>query len=163
MPFVPRAKSRNILTKTLPASVPALALAAGLAAIAALTPVPAAAHPQSDEGGYVNSQFMEDRAGEASGRLVIRNTSILPRTVYARFQMPDDPNNRNYGFEQTIPPLSSLAYDLPVGVRVYACDGKYWDSYRPDEAFAVTIAKDETHRFSHSQFKPTAIRRDPSR
>ncbi|MEP2735816.1 MAG: hypothetical protein ABJP34_05915 [Erythrobacter sp.] len=154
-----RSNSSDPSRKTSLASVPAFALAIALAVLAAATPVSVAAHSERDTGAKVNTQFLEERSGEESGRLVIRNTSILPRIVYARFQMPDDPSNRNYGFYQTIAPLSSIAYDLPVGVRVFACDGKYWDNYRPDEALAVTIEKAGFYRFTHSQFKPTALRR----
>lgn len=141
-----------------PAALPAVALPTALAVLAALTPAAALAE-KPQEPRYVNTQFVTETRAEESGRLVIRNTSALPRTVYARFEMPGDPGNRNYGFMQTIPPLSSIAYDLPSGVRVFACDGKYWDNYRPDEAYAVTIENEGTYRFSHSQFKPTALRR----
>lgn len=150
--------STNSCDETRGRWMPAVALPAALAVLAALSPAPALAK-DAKEPGYVNTQFVTDTRAEESGRLVIRNTSVLPRTVYARFEMPSDPGNRNYGFYQTIPPLSKIAYDLPVGVRVFACDGKYWDSYRPDEAYAVTIAKEGTYRFSHSQFQPTALRR----
>jgi len=158
-PASPHSQSNRIRNSVLRVCVPALALAAAIAATGALTPVSAAAHSGSDAPSYVNTQFMEERQGEESGRLIIRNTSVLPRTVYARFQMPDDPDNRNYGFYQTIAPLSKVAYDLPLGVKVFACDGKYWDSYRPDEALAVTITGASVYQFTHSQFKPTAVRR----
>ena len=161
MPFLipastnPSTASRG---RWLPAALPAVTLPAALAVLAALSPAPALAK-DANEPRYVNTQFVTETRAEESGRLVIRNTSALPRTVYARFEMPGDPGNRNYGFVQTIPPLSSLAYDLPAGVRVFACDGKYWDDYRPDEVYAVTIESEGTYRFSHSQFKPTALRR----
>jgi len=158
-PSSPHGEPSHLRDQVARIGVPLLALSAAIVTTAALTPVSAAAHSQSDTPSYVNTQFMEEREGEESGRLIIRNTSVLPRTVYARFQMPDDPDNRNYGFYQTIAPLSKLAYDLPLGVRVFACDGKYWDSYRPDEAFAATIAKAGAYEFTHSQFKPSALRR----
>ena len=148
-----------IRSRVLPNCVPALAIGAAIAALAALTPVSAAAHSNAEKAAYVNTQFVADDAEQESGRLLIENTSIFPRKVYARFQMPNDPNNRNYGFFQTIPPLTKIAYDLPLGVRVFACDGKYWDSYRPDEALAVTITDAQTYRFSHSEFRPDALRR----
>lgn len=141
------------------ASAFSVALTVAVAALAAFTPVSTAAHPQSETGPYVNTQFVEGQRAEDTGRLVIRNTSVLPRKVYARFEMPGDEGNRNYGFIQSVPPLSSLTYVLPVGVRVFACDGKYWDNYRPDEALAVTIAKPDTYSFTARQFKPTALRR----
>ena len=136
-----------------------IGLCLGAVTLAAFAPVAVMAHNSSDTPSYVNTQFVEGREGEESGRLVIRNTATLPRRVYARFQMPGDPENRNYGFVQTIPPLSTLAYDLPIGVRVFACDGRYWDDYRPDEALAVTISNPGAYEFTHAQFKPTALRR----
>ena len=129
-------------------------LAAVLASSVPSTPALAAA-PEP----YVNTQFVEARAGQKVGRLVIRNNSILPRKVFARIEIPDDPDNRNNGFVQTVPPLSAIAYELPLGARVYACDGKYWDDYRPADAFAVTIASADTFTFTTSQFKPSALRR----
>lgn len=149
----------SIRSRVFPTCVPITAICVAIAALASLTPVSAAAHPSAKTPSYVNTQFVEDDAAKESGRLVIKNTSILPRTVYARFQMPDDPDNRNYGFFQTILPLSKVAFDLPLGVRVFACDGKYWDSYRPDEVLAVTIVEAGTYRFTHSEFKPSALRR----
>ena len=146
---------KRALANAAPAFVPTLALQTSLAILAALTPVPAAAASEP----YVNTQFVDQRAGEERGRLVIRNTSVLPRKVYARFELPSDPNNRNNGFVQTVPPLSTIAYDLPIGVRVFACDGKYWDNYRPDEAFAVTISAADTYTFTAREFKPVALRR----
>lgn len=147
---------------SLPNLAPPLAFTAALAAICALSPTTAAAEnaaPSSEKIAYVNTQFVKQSKAKESGRLIIRNTSILPRTVYARFQMPEDPDNRNYGFMQTVPALSAIAYDLPAGVRVFACDGRYWDDYRPDEAFAVMITDGASHQFSHAEFKPTALRR----
>ncbi|NQX94826.1 MAG: hypothetical protein HRT64_07915, partial [Erythrobacter sp.] len=140
MSSYPLSQARNKAEKrrrALPGLVPSLAISAALSMASALTPVAATA--EDTKPSYVNTQFVAETRAEASGRLVIRNTSILPRTVYARFEMPGDPGNRNYGFVRTIPALSSVAYDLPLGVKVFACDGKYWDDYRPDEAFAVTI------------------------
>ncbi|MEO0871506.1 MAG: hypothetical protein AAFY19_06020 [Pseudomonadota bacterium] len=152
-----------------PALVPTCSLAFALAVLGAITPVPLSAHPHPDQtsasvNGYVNTQFVEAQAqgedgGEERGLLVIRNTSILPRTVYARFELPGEPGNRNNGFVQTVPPLSTITYALPLGVRVFACDGKYWDAYRPDEAYAVTIREADTYTFTTRQFKPTALRR----
>lgn len=156
MPHTHRATRSHTLPQI---ARPPMALCAALATLATFTPASATAHPESESGANVNTQFVEESEGQKSGRLVIRNTSVLPRTVYARFEMPSDPENRNYGFYQTIAPLSSLAYDLPQGVRVFACDGKYWDKYRPDEALAVTIADEGTYRFTARQFKPTALRR----
>ncbi|MEM6857475.1 MAG: hypothetical protein AAF559_06355 [Pseudomonadota bacterium] len=152
-----------------PILVPTGALSIALAVLGALTPVPLNAHPHPDQTGahvnaYVNTQFVDTQAqrhiqGEERGHLVIRNTSILPRTVYARFELPGDPGNRNNGFVRTVPPLSTITYALPLGVRVFACDGKYWDDYRPDEAFAVTIREADTYTFTTRQFKPAALRR----
>ncbi|MEM7702683.1 MAG: hypothetical protein AAF251_12155 [Pseudomonadota bacterium] len=148
-----------IRSRALPTCVPVIAISVAIAALASLTPVSAAAHSKAEKAVYVNTQFVESDAAQESGRLVIENTSVFPRKVYARFQMPNDPNNRNYGFFQTIPPLSKIAYDLPLGVRVFACDGKYWDDYRPDEAYAVTIMEEATYRFTHREFQPVALRR----
>ncbi|MEM1197227.1 MAG: hypothetical protein AAGH57_14075 [Pseudomonadota bacterium] len=158
--------------KTAPAFVPALVptatFAVAIALLGAFTPVPLNAHPHP----YVNTQFVEENAGRhQSGQLVIRNTSILPRTVYARFEIPseapseamDGRANRNNGFVQTVPPLSKIIYALPIGVRVFACDGKYWDDYRPDEAYAVTISAAQTYTFTAREFKPSALRRARSR
>ncbi|MEO1729346.1 MAG: hypothetical protein AAFR64_01250 [Pseudomonadota bacterium] len=139
-----------------PVLVPSISLSAALAILAALTPVSANAHPSE----RVNTQFIEQiSATQEVASLTIRNTSILPRKVYARFEMPGDPKNRNYGFAQTIPALSTITYKLPLGVRVFACDGKYWDDYRPDEAFAVTISDAATYTFTTREFKPSALRR----
>ncbi|MEM6494888.1 MAG: hypothetical protein AAF650_10965 [Pseudomonadota bacterium] len=148
----------------IPALVPTATFAVAIALLGAFTPVPLNAHPHP----YVNTQFVEENAGRhQSGQLVIRNTSILPRTVYARFEIPseamDGRANRNNGFVQTVPPLSKIIYALPLGVRVFACDGKYWDDYRPDEAYAVTISAARTYTFTARQFKPSALRRAQSR
>lgn len=155
----------NPAQRAAPALIPTCALSLALAVLGAITPVPVSAHPDPDRSGaYVNTQFVEAQAqgedgGEEQGHLVIRNTSILPRTVYARFELPSEPGNRNNGFVQTVPPLSTITYALPLGVRVFACDGKYWDAYRPDEAYAVTIREADTYTFTTRQFKPTALRR----
>ncbi len=142
--------------KAAPAFIPTLAFVGTLAVLAVVTPVPLNAHPHP----YVNTQFVEEDAGlQETGELVIRNTSILPRTVYARFEMPSDRANRNNGFVRTVPPLSTITYVLPLGVRVYACDGKYWDDYRPNEAYAITISAAETYTFTAREFKPSALRR----
>ena len=155
-PSVPKAAQRAA-----PIVIPTCALSFALAVLGALTPVPLNAHPHPDQSGaYVNTQFVEAQsAGEERGHLVIRNTSILPRTVYARFELPGDPGNRNNGFVKTVPPLSSITYALPLGVRVFACDGKYWDAYRPDEAYAVTIREADIYTFTARAFKPAALRR----
>ena len=159
-PSIPKAAQRAA-----PALFPACSLAFALAVLGAITPVPLSAHPHSDQtgaplNGYVNTQFVETQVqGEERGHLVIRNTSILPRTIYARFELPGDPGNRNNGFVKTVPPLSSNTYALPMGVRVFACDGEYWDAYRPDEAYAVTIREADTYTFTTRQFKPAALRR----
>ncbi|MEO0590073.1 MAG: hypothetical protein AAFZ11_05880 [Pseudomonadota bacterium] len=155
-PSIPKAAQRAV-----PAVIPTFALSLALAVLGAITPVPVSAHPHSDRSGaYVNTQFVaQQKQGEERGQLVIRNTSILPRTVYARFELPSEPGNRNNGFVQTVPPLSTITYALPLGVRVFACDGKYWDAYRPDEAYAVTITEADTYTFTTRQFKPTALRR----
>ena len=59
----------------------------------------------------MNTQFVEEDAGlQGTGALVIRNTSLLPRTVYARFEMPRARANRNNGFVRTVPPLSTITY-----------------------------------------------------
>lgn len=157
MPFH---NSRSDLSKAIgtvaPALVPSFAFTASIALLAALTPV--AANAETCDG--VNTQFVEEISdAEQIGQLQVRNTSILPRTVYARFEMPGDPGNRNYGFMQTIPALSTITYKLPLGVKVFACDGRYWDSYRPDEAFAVTISDAATYTFTTREFKPAALRR----
>lgn len=149
----------SIRSRALPTCGPAIATCVAIVALASLTPVSAAARPTTQDVSYVNTQFVENDAEQERGRLVIENTSIFPRKVYARFELPTQPGNRNNGFAQTIPPLSKVAYDLPLGVRVFACDGKYWDSYRPDEAFAVTIAEAGAYRFTHNEFKPAALRR----
>ena len=159
-PSIPRPAQRAA-----PIVIPTFSLAIALALLGALTPVPLNAHPHPDQisaplNGYVNTQFVEQQSvGEERGLLVIRNTSILPRTVYARFELPGDPGNRNNGFVKTVPPLSSITYALPLGVRVFACDGEYWDAYRPDEAYAVTIREADTYTFTTRQFKPAALRR----
>lgn len=142
--------------KAAPIVFPSITFCLAIAALGALTPLPVSAHPHF----YMNTQFVEGRSPiEQSGHLVIRNTSILPRTVYARFELPGDRANRNNGFVYTVPPLSQIAYALPLGVRVFACDGKYWDDYRPDEAYAVTIREAQTYTFTTRQFKPAALRR----
>ena len=157
MPETPIPQSPSNRLKA--ASAISLTLIVAVAALAAFTPVSAAAHPQREGDPYVNTQFVEDEEIQETGRLVIRNTSRLPRKVYARFEMPGDEGNRNYGFIRSIPPLSTIVYVLPLGVRVFACDGKYWGQYRPDEAFAVKIAEADTYAFTARQFKPTALRR----
>jgi len=151
----------NAAQRAAPALVPTCALSSALAVLGALTPVPLNAHPHPDQtGSYVNTQFVDQRSqSEERGHLVIRNTSVLPRTVYARFELPGDPANRNNGFVQTVPPLSTITYALPLGVRVFACDGKYWDAYRPDEAYAVTILEADSYTFTAREFKPAALRR----
>ena len=86
--------------------------------------------------------------------LTIRNTSLLPRTVYARFEYPVDPENRNYGFVQTLLPGQRIKYEAPAGTRIYACDGKYWDNYSPKEKLLVTADGVTTYRFTANEFKP---------
>lgn len=98
----------------------------------------------------VNSQF----AASSAQTLTIENTGARSRTVYARFQFLSDPDNRNYGFVQTIRPGDAITYQLPAGTRVFACDGRYWDAYRPREREVAVLDEGAQIRFEARQFRP---------
>ncbi|MEM1087757.1 MAG: hypothetical protein AAGH90_08510 [Pseudomonadota bacterium] len=86
--------------------------------------------------------------------LTIKNRSILPRRVYARFEYPIDPGNRNYGFIKTIPPFGEITYEAPAGTDIWACDGKYWEGFSPKEKLMVTADGVSDYVYTVSEFKP---------
>ena len=98
----------------------------------------------------LNTQF--DATGDQTLRIF--NDGVLPRTVYARFALPADPTNRNNGFVQTLVPGSEIVYQLPAGTKIFACDGKYWDDYRPSEALVDVLSAGETFSIAASRFRP---------
>lgn len=98
----------------------------------------------------INTQF----SASSEQTLTIENAGSRSRTVYARFQFPTDPDNRNYGFVQTIRPGHSITYNLPAGTRVFACDGKYWDNYRPKEREIAVLDTGARLSFAASDFRP---------
>ena len=92
--------------------------------------------------------------GDNLSTLTIQNWSIFPRRVYARFEYPVDPGNRNYGFIQTIPPGGEITYRAPAGTDIWACDGRYWEGFQPKEKLMVTADGVRDYVYTVSEFKP---------
>lgn len=89
-----------------------------------------------------------------SPTLVVMNEADSPVTLYARFEFESDPGNRNLGFVQELGPGQELVYNLPARTRVFACDGKYWDDYRPLERLVGVVGEGESLRLTASEFRP---------
>lgn len=97
-----------------------------------------------------NDQFSESDAQTLS----VTNDGLFPSKVFARFQFPNDPENRNYGFMQSIKPGQTLVYQLPAGTAIYACDGRYWDDYRPNERLVGVLTAGQSIAFTAGEFRP---------
>ncbi|MEZ5013012.1 MAG: hypothetical protein R2794_01845 [Chitinophagales bacterium] len=91
--------------------------------------------------------------GPNDAKLVIENPGMLPHTVYVRVALPDDTENHNNGFVQTIQPGKKIIYHYPEGTVVFACDGKYWDDYHPKEKNIVTLQGGVIYKYVVADFK----------
>lgn len=120
---------------------------AALSLAAILLPITAQPH---QEPTHANAQ-----TDQATPTLTIVNRGIRPQTLYARFEYPWDVGNRNYGFIQTVWPGQKLVYDAPVGMKIYACDDKYWGNRAPNEELFATIEAGQSVTFTAARFKPS--------
>lgn len=74
----------------------------------------------------------------------VQNKSDKIANMYVRLALPNSPNNRNYGFVARIKPTENYFFSCPSGTRIYSCEGKYWDRYRPKETLILEV--DKSHR-----------------
>lgn len=57
---------------------------------------------------------------------VVSGTSLLPKQVYVRVQLPDTSLKTNIGFSRKLDRSSKFQVSYPIGSKVYLCEGPYW-------------------------------------
>lgn len=72
-------------------------------------------------------------------KLVNQDKSNL--TLYVRLSLPNVPGNRNYGFVARLSPNESYYFSCPSATKIYACDGKYWNDFKPKETLVLMVEK----------------------
>jgi hypothetical protein len=69
----------------------------------------------------------------------VKGNSWLRKQIYVRIQLPEDANNRNFGFVQGVSRFNSYSFKVPVGAKIWVCEGNYWDNYFPREYLYKTV------------------------
>lgn len=69
----------------------------------------------------------------------VKGRRWLGTQVYVRIQLPEDPENRNFGFMQHLSRNEIYSFAVPVGAKIWVCDGRYWDDYKPKEYVYKTV------------------------
>lgn len=74
-------------------------------------------------------------------KFVLKPEIKVPTFFYIRVGLPSSPNNRNYGICDLVKPGSEFQIVAPEGSNFYACDGPYWNDFKPKEIKVFTVTK----------------------
>ena len=72
-------------------------------------------------------------------KFMVKGNNWRGTQVYVRIQLPEDPENRNFGFIQRISKRKAYSFSVPVGAKIWVCDDRYWDDYKPKEYVYKTV------------------------
>jgi uncharacterized membrane protein YphA (DoxX/SURF4 family) len=100
------------------------------------------------------SKSIEQEAQERGISLVtfrVKGSSIWPRQVYVRYQLPWDKSPKTMtGFSSTMSRQSTQKMRLPVGTKVYSCSGKYWEKEAQYTEKLIVTVDEEKNNYTFS-------------
>ena len=104
---------------------------------------------ETPDGTVISVEF-PGKPGVRMVQFTVKDTPPYDRAIYVRLQLPGEPKNRNYGFSHRLG-RRMLAVKVPVGTRLFSCDGPYWQDHAFKERFAKVILADDDGRIFTSK------------